>query len=198
MVDNKGLDVRELLKNTYDRLLKKHSSREIVFPIEVLAEIANDSDYHRTRVGYMGYKSAGLFQFNNKTWAIARGEKRGSYPADPYDSDILTLPFSIKTSREEKIRDKLKKDIENNYYFRNSLIVGMADGIIGASQKNKLATKLFEIIGHSFSSFISQKLEYHSELFYLDLQPAVKSPMLYKQEFVDFLANTIHQVLKEN
>ncbi|MBI4154995.1 hypothetical protein HY498_02840 [Candidatus Woesearchaeota archaeon] len=54
----KGLNVRELLKNTYSRLSERHNPQEIVIPNRALAEIANDSDWHRTRVGYMGYESA--------------------------------------------------------------------------------------------------------------------------------------------
>jgi hypothetical protein len=65
----------------------------LFFPNKALTEIARDSDWHRTKVGYMGYETAGLFEFGGSIWIVGRGEACGSYPADPYDSDILALEF---------------------------------------------------------------------------------------------------------
>ena len=90
----KGVDVRELLKRTYSELTEKYNPQEITFNNKAITEIANDSDLHRTRVGHMWYESAGLFQLNGKLWAIARGERGGGYPAEPYDT-ILFIHFWI-------------------------------------------------------------------------------------------------------
>ena len=75
MSDQVDLNVRELLQNAHSTLCKRHNSKAIILPQKALAEIANDSDGHRTRVGYMGYENAELFQLDGKTWTIARGEK---------------------------------------------------------------------------------------------------------------------------
>lgn len=49
MTDNvEGLTVRGLLKNTYGILIERHKPQEIVLLKRGLAEIADDSDYHRT------------------------------------------------------------------------------------------------------------------------------------------------------
>lgn len=106
MEENSGLNVRELLKETYSILQKRYNPQQIILPRRALAEIADDSDLHRIRVGYIRYESAGLFQLDGKTWAIARGEKWGSYPAEPYDSDILALEFLVEGKTPEQIQEE--------------------------------------------------------------------------------------------
>lgn len=198
-LDNKMADeelsVRELLKNTYERLAKRHPHQELVLEGKPTAEIANDSDWHRTRIGYMRYETAKLFQFNDKTWAIARGEKAGSYPADPYDSDILALEFSTEGKSEEQIKEELEEKISRSGYFINSLVFGLADGRISANKNSPFTEKLFQLLS-DISKFIAQKLEHDEELFYLDLRPAVSKEMRYTPEFVAYLTDSIEAVLQ--
>lgn len=193
----KGLNVRDLLKSTYSRLSERHNPEEVVLPNRVLAEIANDSDWHRTRVGYMGYESAGLFQFDGKTWAIARGEKCGSYPAEPYDSDLLALELIAEGKTSEQIQEELREGIGRSSYFRNSLIFGMADGNLSLSKDGRFGERMLRRLQPEIQRFITQEPEYdRSVILVSTLQYPTIKRMLYKPEFVDFLADSIEAVLK--
>ncbi len=191
-----GLNVRELLKNTYSELSKRHSPQEVVFTNEVLTEIANDSDYHRTRIGYMGYESSGLFQLDGKTWAIARGEKCGSYPAEPYDSDLLALELLVEGKIFKQIQEELKERIENSSYFINSLVCGMADGNLFSHKEGMFGEEMLKILQPEIKRFIAQEPEYDRSMVLLTLQHPTKKAMLYKPEFVGFLADSIEAVLR--
>jgi hypothetical protein len=192
-----GLNIRELLKNTYDRLAERHDSQEIVLQKRVLTEIANDSDYHRIRIGFMKYDNIRLFQFNEKNWVIARGEKCGSYPAERYDSDLLALEFPIEGKDSEQIQKELRERIEQSQYFQNSLVFGMDDGNLGVSEDGIFKEKILGRLNPRIQDFIAQEPEYDKSMILTSTlhHPTTKS-MLYKPEFVDFLADSIEAVLK--
>ncbi len=192
-----GLNVRELLKSTYSTLTARHNPQQIVLANRALAEIASDSDWHRTRVGYMGYENAGLFQFNGKTWAIARGEKCGSYPAEPYDSDILALELLADRKTPEQIQEELSKGIGQGSYFKNSLIFGMANGNLSLNKEGRFGEEMLKRLQPEIERFIAQEPEYdRSVILLLSLQHPATKLMLYKPEFADFLADSIEAVLK--
>ncbi len=192
-----GLNVRELLKSTYLRLYERHNPQVVVFSNRALAEIANDSDYHRTRVGYMGYDSAGLFQFDGKTWAISRGEKCGGYPAEPYDSDLLALEFLAEGKTPKQIQEELGEGIGQSSYFRNSLIFGMADGNLSLNKEGRFGEKMLKRLQPEIQRFIAQEPEYdRSVILVSTLQYPTTKNMLYKPEFADFLADSIEAVLR--
>ncbi len=84
------------------------------------AEIADDSDYHRTKKGYMVYEDLILLKSQKKHIVLALGEAYGAYPADPYDRDITAVflqPEDLE-AWEKKASGLLKKST----YFHNSLI----------------------------------------------------------------------------
>lgn len=168
-MSDEGLSVRELLKATYNRLAERHPHEEMILEGKPIAEIANDSDWHRTRVGYMRYETANLFQFNNKTWAIARGEKCGQYPAEPFDSDILALELSVESKTGEQIKGELEEMIRRSEYFRNSLVFGMADGRIGVGTRHSYE-RMTELLSSGISKFIAQELKTNDEYFTMDLR----------------------------
>jgi hypothetical protein len=201
---SKGLSVRELLKKTYDNLAKRNEHQQIVLTEGSLAEIANDSDWHRTRIGYMKYERANLFQFNNKNWAVARGEKYGDYPAEPYDSDLSAFELLIEDKTPGKIQEKLRSVIRGNSYFRNSLIYGLNDGrlAIGPNSdwfSNPFRSRMAELLKPRIDDFVLQKPEYDTRFILAStLQYPATKVTLYKPNFVDFLTETIETVLKEN
>lgn len=194
---SEALSVRDLLKQTYLLLNERHNPEKIVFSKKVLAEIANDSDYHRQRIGYMGYEFAGLFEINGKKWAIARGEACGGYPADPYDSDIMALKFELESSSDEEKMNNLTKAIKESEYFKNSLIYGTADGNINVSGRGSFGTKIVDLLRPKIKEFIVQKAEYDSQYISVStLSPVCKKSIKYKHEFANFLADSIETVLK--
>lgn len=195
---SKGLTVRELLKDTYYRISKECSSQRIVLPKRTLVEIADDSDWHRTRTGYMGYESADLFQLGGKTWAIARGEKCGGYPAERYDSDIIALEITTGGKISKQIQEGLVEKIQKSSYFKNSLIFSGYDGALGISQNGRFGMIMLELLKPKIKKFIAQKADYDTSVISAStLQYPVKKPMLYKPECVNFLSEAIETVLKE-
>jgi hypothetical protein len=194
----KTLNVRELLKSTYSVLTEKNRPSEIILPKETLTEIGNDSDWHRTKKGYMGYEKAGLFKFNGKIWVIARGEKCGDYPAARYDSDLIALDMPGEEKRRlSPDTSKLKEMISEGSYFANSLVLGMDDGNVAFNGKGRFGDKLMDILKSKIEGFIAQKPEYdESVLSTSTLAPVNTKPMLYKPEFANFLADSIETVLK--
>ena len=154
----------------------------------------------------MGYESADLFQFDGKTWAIARGEACGSYPADPYNTDILALKFELrrpikrgrtKRKTEKQIQEELSETIKRSSYFRNSLICGMADGRLTLTENGRFTESMLRLLQPRISDFIAQNLETRTDVIHTDLRPVVSKAVEYKPEFVDFLVETIETVLKE-
>jgi len=191
----KNLNVTELLEQTYSILCNRHNPQKIILPRRARAEIADDSDYHRTRTGYMAYKSVGLFKLNNKTWAITKGEAAGDYPADPYDSDITAIEFEPHNKTDEQMQKELYDSIQESSYFINSLIHSMSNGEL-ATSKGKFCGCMSSILNSSIYEFIAQMPEYHPEYLSLStLSPFCTRQTLYKNKFADFLANTIEKAL---
>jgi len=192
-MDDGSLKVKELLQNTYSKLSERNNPQEIVFPERALSEIADDSDWHGIRKGYMGYDCAGLFQFKGKTWAIARGEKCGDYPGSRYNSDIIALELLVDGETKEKIIDILNNKIMAGFYFKNTLIYGMSDGNLELPDtfSERFGKKALELLTSKLKKFVVQEPE-------LTLPyPTMPKTMRYKPEFADFLADSIEQVLKK-
>ena len=89
----------ELLPRVFEELKKALPSRKVVKLNEpVYALIASDSDYHRTREGYMEYADVILTGISGVQWAIALGEAWGDYPAEYYDNDISAIRLGGKSA----------------------------------------------------------------------------------------------------
>ena len=192
----KGITVNELLKRTYERLTKDKEYKEMPFPKKVLSEIGNDSDWHRTKIGYMGYESVRLVEFGNRRLAIGRGERCGDYPAKPYDSDIIVLEVPAEWKEPEQVQEELTRAIRKGSYFTNTLILGGANGELGAIKRSKFG-KMSEIAS-LIDGFVAQEPEYAAGL--IDLStggPPCTKGVRYKSEFVDVLAQRIEEVLTE-
>jgi len=188
------LSVRELLENTYEKLGERNSYTEIILPKNVTSEIADDSDWHRTRVGYMGYDKVRFFNFNDKSWLVSNGKSCGDYPARPYDSDILALELAVNEN-PDKVCEQFQKNISS--YFRNSLLIGMNDGVLAVD--GGFSQRMDSLLRPRFKEFIAEMPRYNKEVLSLDnLSPINTSSMKYKPEFADFLAEIIERVLKES
>lgn len=203
MTDTKtgGISVRELLTKTDEALSKRSEHREIKFKEGVLAEIANDSDWHRTRVGYMRYSLARQFQFNGKVWIVVRGEKCGQYPADPYDSDItaLEIPAPLRARLTKDKLAELSRAIGASTYFANSLIYAMADGRLAVNKSGRFQTRMLDLVQPRAAEFLAVAPEYDREYLSLSTLQAVNLRAAeYKPEFADFLADSIKAVLSSS
>lgn len=195
MVEKQSLSARQLLEGVHSLLKDKLDGKEIKLPSKAMAEIADDSDYHRTRVGYTGYETAILLKVDDKEWAVAFGTKCGSYPADPYNCDIAAVPVSINGKSDEETAKEIHEALNGNSYFRNSLVYAMADGQLAISENSKYGQKVLELLEPRVQEFIAQNLETDSQYFTMDLRPLVKSSVQYKPEFMVFLFDTLRAVL---
>ncbi len=187
MGEENELSVRDLLKKSYERLEERNAHQRVVFENNVSTEIANDSDWHRIRKGYMKYDSADVFTFNGRDWAVGRGERSGSYPSRPYDSDIIAfLVEDVPEKTEEKIGDEIKQGT----YFRNSVLVGMSDG----SLKGKDGMK--SLLEHRMQGMIASEIEVNSKLIDPNtLGPVVRKPYAYKHQAVDIVTESLEEFL---
>ncbi|MFH1585706.1 MAG: hypothetical protein ABIB79_02980 [archaeon] len=142
----------------------------------------------------MAYERAGLFHLidfdPNRVWAVALGKKRGSYPGERFDSDLLAVDFKNAPLEEELI-----KRIKRSEYFENTLVIGRSNGIVSVS-KRRFGEKMREELGPEASQFIVQTPRYNKKYVSLSLNPICKEAATYEPEFVDFLANSIENVLR--
>lgn len=193
----KNLSARELLDKTYENLEKKFGHRTIEFQEPALAEIANDSDWHRTRIGYMEYENADLFKFNGNEWALAIGRACGSYPADPYDTDITAILCNSKEKEQEDTQKELMRGFRCSSYFRNSIVYSMSDGSLAINKESKIGNRFLEIVKPKIAEYVAKGPEYHGRFMTMDLRPVVTARAEYKPKFADFLTETIVKILSE-
>jgi hypothetical protein len=192
-----GITVGDLLNRTYDGLKNRNQHQEIVLDSDACAEIADDTDWHRSRTGYMCYKKVDLFNLE-KPWLLGHGKKGGSYPARPYDSDILALEFSSDGKEPRNIQKEIEDKIVASTYFQNSLVFGYADGNLGLNKEGRFGKRMMQLIKPNVQKFIAQKPEYNDEVLELStLSPPFTKEMLYKPEFAKSLTEAIETVLKE-
>jgi hypothetical protein len=191
-----NLSVREVLDKTYEILEKKFKHKTITFPEEATPEIANDSDWHRTRTGCMSYKKANVFRFNGKEWAVAIGRACGSYPADPYDTDLSAIQTKTEGKLEEQIQKEIMEGFERSGYFRNSIVYGMSDGSLAVGQQSPFKEKVMEILRPQIENYLAKPPQYHDRFITMDLRPLVTGRAEYKPKFADFLAESIQKILE--
>jgi len=193
-----GLTIRQLIEETYKLLAERNKHEEMVFPkdMQPSAEIADDSDLHRTRKGYMHYVSAGLFQFGGRTWAIGVGTASGGYPARPYNSDLLALEFVVDWESKEQLTEMLATEIRHSEYFANTLFFGKSDGLLAISKEGRFSNVVWERLAPVAEEYLVQKPEYDTRVVLAStLQHPTTKQTLYKSTFPEFLAKTIEDVL---
>lgn len=194
-----GLDIRRLIEKTYEVLAQRNKHKEVIFPEnnQPDCEIADDSDWHRTRTGSMFYKSVELFQFSQKTWAIGIGTASGGYPARPYDSDLLALEFVVGEKSEDELNRELSEAIRCSTYFKNSLFFGRADGLLAVSGEGRFSEVMRQRLAPVAESYLARQPEYDTNYIELAWPPRYVNTRqtLYKNTFPEFLAKTIEDIL---
>ncbi len=211
----------ELLQHAYVILGEKHSFKEYTWvdPEKESYEqwyqmahitIADDSDHHRSRTGYMSYDSARIITLNDQNWLLALGEKTGDYPGSQYKGDIFALPAKgLEDLSEEDLPDIIKGGISGrlnnpllNLFgrmpFFNSLIIAMSKGYVNFP-KDGLGGKLAELTLDKFQSeYIAKELvEDSNYILASTLEHPTKQGTKYKPEAVDLLVDGIETVLSE-
>jgi len=190
---NEGITVHELFEGIYNSLLKRNEHEKVKFSKKVYAEIADDSDWHRSRTGEMLYEHASLCKFNGTQYLIALGLKTAGYPADKYSCDLTAIKIPDNNNSEEGLISLL----EHSTYFKNSLMHGLNDGNIGLV-KNKYGKKIFDAIKEKKDEIIAQEPEYDNNYINLSTLGSVCTQQIkYKKETVDLMTESIEKILKD-
>lgn len=195
MSETIGISARELLKSAFDAL--KEGGREIKLPEPVRAEIADDSDWHRTRKGFVRYESAAVLELGGNKWAIAFGTVCGSYPADRFDCDIAAVKISNESKSDEALAEGISNALEKNSYYKYSLLFATVAGSLSSNSEGTFFSRIKQILGHEISKNIVQDLKTVPGLVAADLGPIVTSAIMYKPEFVNVLHKKLGEVLSE-
>ena len=106
-MDEEALRVNEVMAKAYQVLVSRHQAREIIFPKPIVSEIADDSDGHRTRIGYMCYDKLALLALDGRVWALGVGKKPGDYPGGEYTCDMLALESKVMESSVDELAEQL-------------------------------------------------------------------------------------------
>ena len=192
----------EIIDLVFKKIRRNYMKEEIIFPKPVLALIADDSDYHRTRRGFMKYRSVIIISFGESEWIMGRGYAWGDYPAEPYDKDILVVelddPLEEK-SDSERVEEIMREVKFSGWLFKNSIIAAKSNGTFFVG-KNWGDAMTKEINQEGISGFIKKKLENYDNYINVTVEgvvPFLKSSIKYDKELADFLSNKILRVLEK-
>lgn len=197
----KGISMsgEELLENVFRILCQMVTEQQIIFPERVSTIIADDSDIHRIRRGYIGYKKATLLSFNGKIWAMSIGKAWGDYPARPYNSDILAIEIAASEKETGKdVSEEIQELIHLGNSFRHSLIIARQNGQITVAKntQNRFREKVLRLLQPISSNFIAQKLEVDTNcISAINLEHPTISPVRYTPEFAEELAKQFAKIL---
>ncbi|MFH1192736.1 MAG: hypothetical protein V1656_00220 [Candidatus Jorgensenbacteria bacterium] len=194
----KWLSARELLTETFDALKSKLNGKEVGLPLEAMAEIARDSNWHWTRVGYTVYRSAVLLKAGSKEWAVAFGTvRRRSYDAKSYNCDIVAVPFSNDGKSDKRVAEEVHDALEGNNFFFHSLVYAMADGHLVVNENGRFGQKVIKLLNPRFLGFVMQDLEIDPRFFTTGPRSAIKSAVTYRKEFVNPLSEALKSALAQ-
>lgn len=150
LLQRKPLSGMEMLEKVYAQLVKRNKAQLVDFqaipkryPDDEMMEklhgearflwflIADDSDHHRDRRGWMRYDLAHIVEKGGQRAVIAHGRKAGSYPGDQYAGDLIVVPTNgfgkeDPVALARTVRDDLRR--RHLGYFSDSIIVAMSDG----------------------------------------------------------------------
>jgi len=93
-----GISGLELLQRVYDGLFRGQIEEIVEFEEPKYVLVADDSDHHRIRRGFMKYDGGKVISLDGKSWIIGKGTPHGSYPANRFLGDIRIGEGSFPSS----------------------------------------------------------------------------------------------------
>lgn len=194
-----GLSQNKLLGGILVRLEREYSifkkDSRIKLTNSVSVEIANDSDWHRSRIGTMSYKEISLLIFDRQLWAVSIGSKSGAYPGEnTYASDLVAIPLDRYDSDDGLIR-AFSDQITIGKYFKNSLLIGTVPGYIATTDNSFFAHSVPSIISNMDDLFENRRAQENTECINLDGTPIYTSFATYKPAAIKAFADSIAFVL---
>lgn len=190
----KELFASEVLEKTLKELAEKYPNKQVIFPEVVYTVIADDSDWHRTKRGYMGYKEVKVFGFGRKFWALGLGIACGSYPAKPYKSDIIAIEIVPDESvSAEKIAERIQPE---GVGFNSSLIIARTDGMLTVErtsifpiEQGSVFYKMQERLNRIIPEFTARKIKTSGK--------CISASQYYKPKLVEELVGVVPKILGE-
>jgi hypothetical protein len=167
-MDLEGISCTELLQRVYKTLFYEQVEEvvEIDRPIEIL--VADDSDYHRIRQGFMIYTEGKVVALEKSHWFIGKGKPHGSYPAERYLGDIRVW------------KGKRPGPFPRDGFSNSALII---------TRNNNIATSKVGIF--KGLSDLTTKIDKY------DLTPNERYTIV-KPEFVDIAVRRIEEILRNH
>ncbi len=188
------LEIHQVCEAVFRTLAERFQGETVELPDgQASAEIADDSDYHRSRSGYMVYNEAVTFAVNNHHWLLILGTDTFGYPADRYACDVSLIALATPTLTGEEAA----LVIRHSTYFRHSLFFGYANGLLSINQQSAHAPIFLKAIGRiEPAEIIATHAEARDDLFHLDGRPVLKQPTTYRPEIVARLVDAAICVLE--
>lgn len=200
----KELSGGEVLRRVYDAMVRSLDAQPQTLPRELFLVIADDSDHHRSRTGYMRYEAGHLARVGDTPWFLAVGESYGDYPARPFHSDLLAVRLSSWTGPED-----VRKHYDGPFGamvrggmspFSDSLLVAMASGALECPARfGRNAERVRGILSsEEIRAFAIQEVERDARyLAASDLRPVVSAPARFSPDIVEPLAGKLVRLLAD-
>lgn len=148
---------------------------------KIFVEMADDSDYHRSRTGSMIYDQFVRFEnAKGRKFIGGFGNKCNSYPGEMFSSDFLLI------SSSENFAGKEVGMIEASKYFCNSLFVTFKSGAFASGPNVSLSAELFS--EKILSQYIARKMKIDQDHVSMSGGPIVTESLLFNNDFVEYLA----------
>ena len=194
MTKSTALTIKMVLEGIYKLMMEKPGAQE--YEINVSSEVADDSDWHRTRKGSLHYSKALHVHVGNRGWIIAVSTGPRGYPADQFATDLLVYPMEVSEEKitTKKIEEYIRKKVS---YFNHSPIIGLASGDIAVSQHSMFYSDVELLFKGGFNRFVEARAEYNQELMHLDGRPIVQKQTTYQPEFINFWFDALEQILSK-
>lgn len=168
-----GISGLELLQRVYDELFFEQVEEIVEFEEPKYVLVADDSDHHRTRRGFMKYDGGKVISLEGKHWIIGKGTPYGSYPADRFLGDIRI--------GEGSSPDSLTPILGGIYPLHDSALIVYRGGGIAVSKSGQFKG-LIDLVQRAGD---------------FDVTVGESGAPTYKPEFVDIWVERIETILRE-
>jgi hypothetical protein len=193
-MESEHLNVWQLFDGIYLGLVTRFPARTLRYapPAGASAEVADDSDGHRTRTGVMSYQELSVITVGPKEFLIGVGKPHG-YPADPFATDLLVIPL------EEKIPEvdwdhTVFRIIEESTYFKNTMILGLREGNTTVP-KQSIYAKPAQTYLSDISAAVANEPKFNPRHMHGDGRAATEKNMLFKRNSLTFFVDGCTAVL---
>ena len=186
------------MRASFDKVKAITGGRMIILDESPWAEIADDSDGHRERKGYMKYSRVFVTRIKGHAWILAFGEAVGGYPADPYGNDITALHLGRERvfDTDQEFLKEVSEKLGESEYFSNSLILTMSSGAMSFNKPSSWFNYAMPAIRDIAPQLVAEDPKFDREHLSLStLSPIVTSSAKYNVAAPKMLAEKLVEVL---